>query len=235
MGFKRLPYSALILLSFALICCSCGRKASTLADKSSAEAKQLRNRYLKLRGQEEALKIEYDLAKNSVPYLVVDLPNRDLELKTRGRHLRRARILDATTSGIGNAWTALWTLEGRKPLAELERPKITPGAGEDATVEAAQKGIWGPARMPADYDLLCQDGMVLQIRSLPAQDSSNRVYRGLVSTYRHFVDWLREWNIGSSHKPHRVRVWVEENDARLIFWSLPKQMQILIVRDPVHP
>jgi hypothetical protein len=232
---KNLPFPALILLSAALIGCSCGRLASSSADKSSAETQHLKKKYLELRSQYEALTIEYGLAKDSDPYLVVDLTHRSLALKTRGRYLRRVGILDATATGIGDARNMLWSLADRKPLAELERPQITPGAGEDATIEAAQKGIWGPARMPPDYDLLCRGGTVLQIRSLPPQASSNRVHRGIVSSYRRFVDWFRGLKTGSSHNPQRIQLWLEEDDARLIFWSLPKQLQILIVRDSALP
>jgi hypothetical protein len=72
---------------------------------------------------------------------------------------------------------------------------------------------------------------VLQIRSLPAKESSNRVHRGIVSTYRRSVDWFREWHMpGSSNRPRTIRLWLVEDDARLIFWSLPQQIQILILR-----
>jgi hypothetical protein len=231
MCVKKLSCLSSILLSVALVCCSCGTAASSSANRSLAEVQQLKKRYMELRRQEEALTLENSVAKDSDPYLVVDLSNRSFGLKARGRYLRYVHILDSKTEGIGNASNMLWTLADRKTLAELERPKITPGAGEDATVEAAQKGIWGPARMPADYDLICHGGTVLQIRSLPAKESSNRVHRGIVSTYRRSLEWFRGWHMpGSSNRPHTIRLWLVEDDARLIFWSLPRQIQILILR-----
>jgi hypothetical protein len=229
MCVKKPLYLCFVLIGILLSCSDCGKQTPS-PDKIPAETQRLRNKYVELRRQENALALEYELAKDANPYLVADLSNRSLGLKARGRYLRRVDIVDSSISGIDNTSGVIWTLAERKSLSELERPRITPGAGEDATMQAAQKGIWGPARMPADYDLLCQSGTVLHVRSLPAKESSNRVHWSISSAYRRSIDWLRRWRApGSSKNPGGIRLWLREDDARLIFWSLPPKLRIFII------
>ncbi len=185
---------------------------------------------MQLRRAEQALAAEYPLARESEPYLVVDLPGATVELKARGRSLRRFGILETRLLSGGPARVSTWSMTDRRPLAEIERPKIAPGAGEQAAAEAAQKALWGPSRMPADFDLICEEGRVLQVRSLPGPRSRSAILRRISSAYRHSADWFRRWRASWKSQPgHSIQVWLAENDSRLLFWSLPKKLEILVL------
>jgi hypothetical protein len=84
--------------------------------------------------------------------------------------------------------------------------------------------------MPADYDLICKGNLVLEIRSLPSVQSSNRLTRWIVGSYRRVSDWSRDvLGRRNSGFRERIEVWMSEDDARLLFWSLPKQFGILLL------
>lgn len=220
--------TAVSLVLTALLVSACGSGGSPGAGD---ETQQLRKKYVELRRAEEALTAEYPLAKESAPYLVVDIPNRSLELKARGRSLRRFGILEARILSGGDGPTSVWSMTDRRPLAEVERPKIAPGAGEQAVAEAAKNAVWGPFRMPADFDLVCEGGDVLQIRALPAETSHSAIIRWITSAQRRSADWFRRWRASGKEKPrYSIQLWLPENDSQLLFWSLPKKLSILILR-----
>jgi hypothetical protein len=217
---------ATILL--ALLVAGCGRGGSR---GSGDELQQLKDKYVQLRHAEEALTAEYPLAKESAPYLVVDIPDHRVELRARGRSLRSFSILESRVLSGGDAPSSIWLMIDRRPLAEVERPKIAPGAGEQAAAEAAKNALWGPFRMPADFDLACKGGDILEIRALPAERSRSSIIRWFSSAYRRSADWFRRWrSSGDAQSRNSIQLWLAENDAQLLFWSLPKQINILVLR-----
>lgn len=208
----------------------CRRSGSGAGEAASAERLTLEKRYLELRRQETALSAEYALAKRYEPYLVVDLAKRSVELKARGRSLRSAEIVDYEVFLDGSAASVTWTLTERKSLQEVERPQIAPGAGEDAVAEAALKAQWGPQYMPIDYDLVCEQGRVLQVRALYGEASRFQWSKSAASAYRRLIDWFRERLLpGYSHPSQGVKIWLSKEDSQHIFWSLPKTVRILIL------
>ncbi len=208
----------------------CRRTGSDTGDGSSGEKLRLEKRYAELRRQEMALSAEYALAKAYDPYLVVDLARRSVELKARGRSLRSAEIVDFEVFPARGAAAIPWTLTERKSLQEVERPQIAPGAGEDAVAEAALKAQWGPQYMPIDYDLLCGQGRAVQIRSLYGEASRFRAWKNIASAYRRLVDWFREKLLPGYSRPGQgVKIWLSKENSQLIFWSLPKNIRILIL------
>ncbi len=223
------PATMLLMLA-ALLLSACGSGGS---GGKGDELQQLRRKYVELRQEEESLTAEYPLAKDAEPYMVVDIPNRSVELKARGRSLRRFSILETRILSAGDGRTSVWSLTDRHPLEEVERPKIAPGAGEQAAAEAAKNALWGPFRMPADYDLVCEGGDVLQVRALPAETSHSLVVRWITAAHRRSADWFRRWRASGKTKPgYSIQLWLAENDSQLLFWSLPKKMKILILRGP---
>jgi hypothetical protein len=190
----------------------------------------MRRKLAELTKQEQTLSAEYALARNAAPYLVVNLSDRTIHLKARGRSLRSFAVAEVRESVRGKAVASVWTLEEMKPLEETERPKITPGAGEEATAAAAKQALWGVHRMPSDYDLICDGNRVLQIRALPAGQSGLRIVQWARLVYRRTADWYRRWRTPRSLLPlYSIQLWVSEYDSRLLFWSLPKQINILLL------
>jgi hypothetical protein len=84
--------------------------------------------------------------------------------------------------------------------------------------------------MPLDYDLLCQGDRLVGIRSLPSAQSRSRVPRWIIGGFRQSRDWARNV-FGRRNSAYResLEIWLSEEDAQLLFWSFPKQFDILIV------
>jgi hypothetical protein len=215
-----------ILVSLLVSAC----RSESGAAGSGDETGQLKMKVAELAVRQEALAAEYSLARNSDPYLVVDLPGRSIVLRARGRTLREFAMADAEDPPGPLARSSVWTLVEREPLEQSDRPKIKPGQGEEASAEAAKMSLWGPHRMPADYDLVCDGGRVLQIRSLPSQQSGSSIGRWIRTRYRRAAERVRRlggaWGARSEF---RLRLWLAENDSTLLFWSLPKKLSILMV------
>ena len=115
-----------------------------------------------------------------------------------------------------------------KPIQKTERPKIKPGEGEAATAEAVQKNLWGLHRMPQDYDLVFQGGMILEIRALPSEQTGMATVKFLKTLYRRILDRYRHGKSSDPAQSQTIQLWLDEKDARLLFWSLPKKLNILI-------
>ena len=124
----------------------------------------------------------------------------------------------------------------KKSLQEVERPRVAAGAGEDAVAEAALKAQWGPQWMPIDYDLLCKDDNVLQVRALYGEASRFRAWKKVASVYRRLVDWIRERLVPGYSRPARgAKLWLSKEDSQLVYWSLPERIKILVISPAVLP
>ncbi len=219
----------LIELLLILSVSSCKSGASPGDPGTTDETQQLQKRLAELSRQEQTLNAEYPLARNPAPYLTVDLWGRSIDLKAQGRILRSFKIADIRRSAPGEKPIDTWILVDKKPLQRNQRPKITPGAGEQATA-AAQQALWGPHRMPSDYDLIFEGSKILEIRSLPSEQSGTRILRALESVYLRTVDWYRHWSSSKDSEPqYMLQIWLTENDSQSLFWSLPKQLNALII------
>lgn len=212
------------------VCLSTCRSGAPGKGGAGEDSDQLRRKIVDLSLQEQAIAAEYSLARNPAPYLVVDLTGRRIDLKARGRILRGFRVVDIRRPEGAPEVVTVWSMTDKKPFEESEHPKIEPGAGEEAAAEAAKQSLWGPHRMPADYDLLCQSGKVLEIRGLPAEQSGSRLSRWLQSVYRRTADWYRRRRSSEAERQaYKLQLWLSDDDARLLFWSLPKQLNIVIL------
>jgi hypothetical protein len=171
---------------------------------------------------------EYPLARQADPYLVVDLSTRVVELKASGRRLRSFEIADEELTAEVGEDEPTWSLIQKKPLQKTERTRIKPGAGEQGVVAVASQEPWGPHRMPMDYDLICSDAKVLEVRALPAVQPGSGMVRSIKTVYRRMADRIRHWSLSGQDDGHVVQVWLSEEDSQLLFWSLPKQLKIVI-------
>lgn len=212
-------------LLFAL---SCGTPNGSTDLAEGNDPDRLRQKLTDMQHLEKALQQEAALARKSAPYILVDLQTRAIELKARGRILR--------SFGIRNFGDNIAELPGDvqivsqiKPYQLNSRPKIDAGKGEAATLEAAQKSPWGLHRMPLDYDLICQSGMTLQLRALPSEQAGNRFFRFLKTMYRKTLNLYRQRNSSDSSVSPTFQIWLDENDCRLLFWSMPKQPGMVFI------
>ncbi len=232
---KRLSVRAGLFLSMQMSVCffaiSCGQIVGRPDQGPPTETDKLRSRAAELMRMEREITAELPIARNPEPYLVVNMSARTVELKVRGRSLRSFRILETDHPDAAAVEEPVWTLLDKKPLQSTERTKIQPGAGEKGVVEVVSQEPWGPHRMPWDYDLRCADGRMLEIRSLPSQQSGSRVVRSFKTLYRRTADWVRHLIPSGEGNHHTVQLWLSEKDSQLLFWSLPKQIKILIVND----
>ncbi len=180
--------------------------------------------------QEQILSSEISLAKNPNPNISVDFLTGKIELRAQGRILRSFPISKISRSGGSPFAAQTWEETEAKPLQVPTRAKLVPGSGEETTSSIAIQNPWGPSRMPLDYDLICKDARLVEIRSLPSVQSHRRFTRWIISGFRQSNDWARDV-LGRRKSAYResLDIWLSEDHAQLLFWSLPKQFNILIL------
>jgi outer membrane murein-binding lipoprotein Lpp len=217
----------------ALLLAGCTSRQGSQTGSKPSEEQALRDRIALLSRQEQILTAEIALAKNPAPYLALDLKNRRIDFKVQGHSLRGFPITKISRSGDAPFVVQTWMGIEARPLQAPVRARVVPGSGEETTSSTATKEPWGPKRMPADYDLLCKGDQALQIRSLLSDPSRSRFTRWIVSSYRQVREWARE-RIGGGKSIHQesIEIWMGEDDAELLFWSLPRQFGILLMSGP---
>jgi hypothetical protein len=216
------------LLLSVLFVASCHSKQGQ--NSSMSEEQGLREKIASLARQEQILNADVSLSKTPAPYISLDYANRKIELKTLGHSLRSFSIARIQRTGGSPSVAEVWNETEAKPLQVPTRAQVVPGSGEATTASTATHAPWGPQRMPGDFDLICKGDQVLEIRSLPSTQSSNRFSRWIVGGYRRARDWAREV-VGRRNSNYRekIEIWMSEDDAKLLFWSLPKQFGILLL------
>ncbi len=219
-------WAAAALAATSMACHSRSSKSGA----GASEEQMLRDRIAFLGRQEQLLTTEIALAKSQAPYVTLDLANRRIELRVQGHSLRSFPVNRITREG-GAAFVAqTWTETEAKPRQAPVREKVIPGSGEATTASTATRDPWGPKRMPSDYDLICRGDRVLQVRSLLTDQSRFAVTRWIVSNYRLAREWVRTTLGGKNAAAQEsIEIWMGEQDARLLFWSLPRQFEILLV------
>ncbi len=180
--------------------------------------------------QEQILSAEISLARDPTPYLSVDFVTGKIELRVQGRSLRSFPISKISRSDGPPFAAQTWQETEAKPLQLPERAKLVPGSGEETTSSIATQNPWGPKRMPLDYDLICKDTRLVEIRSLPSVESRSRFTRWIIGGFRQSRDWVRDvLERRRSVYRESLEIWLSEDHAQLLFWSLPRQFNILIL------
>jgi hypothetical protein len=217
--------AAVFVLSFLLASCRSSQTGRTLT-----EDQELQQKIAALSRREQVLTAELALARSQAPYLSVDFTTRKMDLKIQGYSLRSFTIDIIKRTGGSPVVAQTWIEQEARPLQVTARSRVVPGSGEATTAAVATHDPWGPQRMPADYDLICRGAQALEIRSLASGQSHNRFTRWIVSSYRQVWDWARGvWRRNKSDYKESIEIWVSEDDAKLLFWSLPRQFSILIL------
>jgi hypothetical protein len=217
---------ALLVGSLAISC----RSRSGQPSQSSSEDKSAQERIAMLTRQEQILSAEIAVAKNPTPYLYVDFLNRKIELRAQGRSLRSFSIRKISRTGGPPFVARTWVETEASPIQIPERAKMVPGSGEETTSSISTENPWGPKRMPLDYDLLCKENRLIGIRSLASSESSSFITRWIIGGFRRSRDWARNvFGRRNSGYSESLEIWLSEDDAQLLFWSLPKQFDILIL------
>ncbi len=215
---------ALLTGSFAMAC----RSRQGQQSRGTSEEQELRERIVTLTRQEQILSAELSVAKSPEPYLSIDFPNQKIDLKVQGRSLRTFSISKISRTGGSSFVAQIWAAIEAKPLQVPARAKMVPGSGEETTSSVATRNPWGPKRMPADYDLICKEDRGVEIRSLPSAQSRFRFTQWIIGSYRQAWDWARDALGRRSTFHDSLEIWLTEDDAQLLFWSLPKQFDILL-------
>jgi hypothetical protein len=225
---NRMPVAgpmAAFFLAFVLASCRNGPTGQTLS-----EEQQLRRKIYELAQQEQILTAELALARSQSPYLTLDVAKRKMDLRIQGYSLRSFTIDKIKRNGGSPFAVQTWVATEAKPLEVPTRAQVVPGSGEATTASVATQDPWGPKRMPADYDLICKGSQALEIRSLASEKSTSRITRWFVSGYRQTRDWLRNvWGRNGAGYKESFEIWIGEDNAKLLFWSLPKQFSILLL------
>ncbi|HTY61770.1 MAG TPA: hypothetical protein VMG30_05885 [Acidobacteriota bacterium] len=228
-SFTRIRALSLIALLGGSLAISC-RSRSEQSSQGSSEMQNVQERIAILTRQEQILSAEIAVAKSPTPYLFVDFLTGKIELRAQGKSLRSVSIRKFSRTGGAPFVARTWEETEARPLQIPERAKMVPGSGEETTSSVATQNPWGPKRMPLDYDLLCKENRLVGIRSLASAQSSSFFTRWIISGFRQSRDWARNvFSRRDSAYSESLEIWLAEDDAQLLFWSLPKQFDILIV------
>jgi len=71
--------------------------------------------------------------------------------------------------------------------------------------------------------------LFLEIRALPPKQSGFAPFKYIQTQYRRILDWYRQRTSSDQIRLQTIQLWLDENDARLLFWSLPQKLKILII------
>lgn len=226
----RVLILALAAIFAVLSAVSCRSRQNQQTGRGLPEEQELRGKIAGLTRQEQVLTAELSLAKNPAPYLAIDYANRKIDLKVQGNSLRSFAFSKIKRTGGSQFMAQTWTEIEARPLQTATRARMVPGSGEATTSSIATREPWGPKRMPLDFDLICKGNQAVEIRSLPSERSRSRFTRWIVSGYRQVRDWARNV-VGGRGSAYResIEIWMAEDDAQLLFWSLPKQFGILLL------
>jgi len=228
-SFARIRALSLIALLAGSLAVSC-RSRSGQPSQGSSETQTVQDRIAMLTRQEQILSAEIAVAKSPTPYLYVDFLTGKIELRAQGRSLRSSSIRKISRTGGSPFVARTWEETEAKPLQLPERAKMVPGSGEETTSSIATQNPWGPKRMPLDYDLLCKENRLVGIRSLASAQSSSFFTRWIIGGFRQSRNWARNvFGRRNSAYSESIEIWLSEDDAQLLFWSLPKQFDILIL------
>ncbi len=223
---RALALAAILAGSLAVSC----RSRSGQPSESSSEDQNIQERIATLTRQEQILSAEVSVAKAPTPYLSVDFLSGKIELRAQGRTLRSFPVGKISRSGGSPSAAQTWEETEAKPLELPARAKVVPGSGEETTSSIASQNPWGPKRMPLDYDLVCKENRLVGVRSLPSAQSRSRFTRWIIGGFRQLLDRARNV-LGGRKSAYResLEIWLSEDQAQLLFWSLPKQFNILIL------
>ena len=226
---RALQWTLLLFLQTGiLLTLSCHGESTKQIGETKTEIQKIQQQLVAARHREKALQQENTLARNSETYLLISLSDFNVELKAKGRTLRAFKIKRLKV-GLDKIPDTGQVLSEVKPIQKIDRPKLKPGEGEAATAEAAQQNLWGLERMPQDYDMACLDGMTLEFRGLPSEQSGTGPFNFIKTLYRRALDWYRRGNSSGRNPSQTIQLWLDENDSKLLFWSLPKQLKILVI------
>ena len=225
----RMRALSLVVLLAGSLAVSCHSRSGQ-PSQGSSEAQSVQERIATLTRQEQILSAEIAVAKNPTPYLYVDFLTGRIELRAQGRSFRSFSVRKISRTGGPPFVARTWEETGARPIQMPERAKMVPGSGEETTSSISTQNPWGPKRMPMDYDLLCKENRLVGIRSLASAESRTFVTRWIVGGFRRSRDWARNvFGRRNSGYSESLEIWLSEDDAQLLFWSLPKQFDILIL------
>jgi hypothetical protein len=220
---------ALVALLAGSLAISC-RSRSGQSSQGSSKGQSAQERIAMLTRQEQILSAEIAVAKDPTPYLFVNFMTGKIELRAQGRSLRSFSIKKISRSDGPPFVAQTWEETEASPIQIPERAKMVPGSGEATTASVSTQNPWGPKRMPLDYDLLCKENRLVGIRSLASAQSRSFITRWIIGGFRRSRDWARNvFGRRKSGYSESIEIWLSEDDAQLLFWSLPKQFDILIL------
>jgi hypothetical protein len=163
-----------------------------------------------LKEANRTLQEEIRLAAKPQTYLLIDVAQGLIVLKTRGVEVHRFTLLSWDTPG-GRPSAGLFRLAARPPV---DRPRTKPG--EDATEHPIEVGD-----MPAEYHLVLEPALTVAVAP-PGQDHPWLWLRSLLRGW-----WAKAVSTGSRSWLHLT---LPPDGARSLAWSVTEGMPFLIGR-----
>lgn len=177
-----------------------------------------------LRQTHALLQAEYELAKSNRPYLLIDLPERQLLFKVSGLTVARWGIV-AYRSWGNPATPGAAMLTGKHSLDEPERTvrvaALAPAEGAEpaAAPTAAELETLELDDMPARYRLQFDSGLRISVR--PTSDGwGGRLQRLLATPFWYLSrPLISDWNFLKGSPYNELALSLAEQDARKLYWA----------------
>jgi hypothetical protein len=172
-----------------------------------------------LRQDNALLQAEYALARDGRPYLLIDLPERRLQLKASGLSLVSWEIDGYRCWGHPAALPAA-KLEHKSSLDNSEREVLVVNAAEPEGKTAGKpfKAL-ELADMPTVYRLRLANGTVISVRPTPARWDQHLRRALAVPAWYLSRPLISNWNFLRGRPYNEVALGLSEQDARKLYWA----------------
>lgn len=181
------------------------------------------------------LESDLQLAKSAKLYMFIDLPGKAILFKAGGVVVNRLPIDDSHVVGTLPA-PVLRTLSAKKAEKQPKRQEVK--IVTEAEMEAAPLPLPGVDTlvaleiddMPESYQLVLDDGLVLEVKAPPTGDFKTKAAR----YWRDAVEAVKDWYHSMLLKLHgetetpRIVLNLSGPDARQFYWSFDEGMTCLI-------
>jgi hypothetical protein len=168
---------------------------------------------------------EVKLAARPQTYVIIDLVDRAVLIKSRGVELHRFPIERWSAAQLGEA-TTTFRLQKRPPVT---RRKVDPAAGAEQLPISLDD-------MPTDFTLLFSPSLTVTVHPSAPDD----LWRGLKFKGREWWIWLKDWSLilATGNAPPRqpsIHLTVTFDHAQSLAWTVTEGMPFLLHRASLPP
>lgn len=188
-----------------------------------------------LRKENTFLETELRIAGKPLTYLTLDINNKKIFLKAKGIILREFNIVDIKILGkryIGQSYI----FTKRKALFSPKRTEITPQQPKNETADnsssmSAQADTFDIEDMPTNYILYFNNDLSISVTPQFYKNIFLSALNYIKKKLIHLWNSLQLiWNYLKKTPFTRIETAMDTDDARALYWSLPENADLIIIK-----